>query len=287
MDTFTLECFLAVAQSGSFTKAAKQVKRSQSAVTQQIHKLESELGKSLFNRKKNSKLTEDGELFLSYATKIYELHREALDRFKAPELVGKISFGAPEDFVAVFLSDVLVEFSRLHPRILLNVECDLTLNLFSRFKANEFDIVLVKMCQQDDLLKDLPSGVTLFEEKLEWVGRGELASSLNKNMTIPLIMSPTPCVYRAKAISALEKAGLNWRVVFSSPSYAGKMAAVEAGIGITVLPKTMIPPNLQALKSRFLPSLEAIHINLLKKQTKNEAITSLEQFLLKKLHMTQ
>lgn len=281
MDTFTLECFLAVAESGSFTKAANRVGRTQSAITQQMNKLEALLGKELFNRKKGSTLTEDGELFLAYARRIYTLHREVVDRFKQPELAGEVRFGLPEDFATVFLSDVLVEFSRMHPRILLNVECDLTLNLVSRFKMKEFDLVLVKMSRPEDF----PNGVALFREKLEWAGKSELISSFNKTMTLPLVLSPKPCVYRAKALEALEKAHINWRVVYSSPSYAGKIAAVQAGLGLTTLPKTMIPSTLEAIKSRFLPSLEAIHISLLKQNSKNEAVLSLEDFLLKKLNV--
>ena len=134
LDSLTLECFLAVAETGSFTRAAEKVGRTQSAISQQINKLETQVGRSLLVRGKNFTLTSDGEIFLGYARQIIKLEREAIDRFREPELEGEVRFGLPEDFASVFLSDVLAEYCQLHPRILLNIECDLTLKLFARFK---------------------------------------------------------------------------------------------------------------------------------------------------------
>ena len=281
MDEFTLRCFLAVVETGSFTKAAKKVNRTQSEITQQMSNLEKSLGKRLFDREKQMRLTKDGELFLPYANKGLALYLEVLDRFKHPELEGEIRFGLPEDFATMFLSDVLTDFSRLHPRILLNVECDLTLNLFDRFKKNAFDMVLVKMSRPEDF----PNGVEVWSEPLEWIGKNEYPVSLDKDIPVPLVLSPHPCVYRASALQALEKSGIRWRTVFTSPSYAGIIAAVNAGMGITTLPRTMIPGTLEVIEEDFLPALPDIHVSLLKQTEKNECLESLEDFLLKKINL--
>lgn len=275
MDTITLQCFLVLTESGSFTKTANRVGRTQSAVSQQIANLENLLGKPLFNRGKTITLNPDGEIFLNYARQIFALHREAMDRFRQPDLEGEIRFGLPEDFATVFLSDVLLDFSRAHPRILLNVECDLTLNLFTRFKEKEFDLVLVKM----NLPGDFPNGQDVWSEDLEWVYNG---ATIDFTKPIPLVLSPQPCVYRSKAINALDKAGIKWRLAFSSPSYAGTTAAVEAGIGVTVLPRTMIPQKLQILVTKQLPILEGLHVSLLKHNSNTSAINSLEEFFMRK-----
>lgn len=279
MNEFTLKCFLAIVETGSFTKAAQKVNRTQSAITQQIGSLEKSLGKRLFDRGKQIKLTKDGEMFLPYANKIFALHLEVSDRFKHPELEGEISFGLPEDFAAMFLSDVLTDFSRLHPRILLNVECDLTLNLYERFKKSAFDMVLVKMNRPEDF----PNGVEVWSEPLEWIGKNFNLSSIATKNPLPLVLSPQPCVYRARALHALEDAGIRWRIVFISPSYSGIIAAVNAGMGITALPSTMIPNTLQVIKKEYLPSLPDIHVSLLKQTKANECLQSLEDFILKKM----
>ena len=276
IDTITIQSFMAVAETGSFTKAAERVGRTQSAISQQIAKLEQLLGKSLFTRGKSFALTPEGEIFLGYAKQIFALHREAMDRFKEPELEGEVRFGLPEDFASVLLSDVLADFSRIHPRILLNIECDLTLNLFDRFKKKQCDLVLVKMTRPDDF----PNGQEVWTEPLEWVGDESL---IQPGKPVPLVLSPQPCVYRAAAIQALEAAAYSWRLIFSSASYAGNTAAVKAGMGITVLPRMMTPKDLPLLISGRLPKLEDIHVSLLKHESTNPAVNSFEEFVLKQL----
>ena len=275
-DTLTLRCFLEVAELGSFTRAAERVGRSQSAVSQQVAKLEAHLGKPLFTRSRQLGLTDDGQLFLSDARRIHALHMEALERFHEPELQGEVRFGLPEDFASVYLSEVLAEFTRSHPRILLSIECDLTLNLYSRFRNREFDIVLVKMNRPEDF----PNGTDVFREPLAWVGDPSLATG---DGPLPLVMAPQPCVYRAAALDALERTGRKWRQMLTSPSHAGTIAAVRAGLGLTVLPRPMIPAALSAVPGAAVPALGHIHVSMLKHRSDDPAINSLEEFVVGKL----
>lgn len=278
-DALTLECFLAVTETGSFTRAANKVARTQSAVSQQITKLEKQIGKPLFIRGKNLTLTSEGEILLTYARKIIQLNHDALDRFKQPELHGEVRFGLPEDFASVFLSEVLTEYAYLHPRILLNISCDLTLNLFERFKQKEFDLVLVKMNRPEDF----PNGTDVWSEALEWVGRKDFLE-IDQEQEVPLVLSPQPCVYRARAIHSLEQKNVHWRIVFSSHNFAGTIAAVRAGMGITVLPRNMVPKDLEIIRpNKHIPSLDDTHISLLKHHDKNLAVNSFEKFVLEKL----
>ncbi len=278
-DALTLECFIAVAETASFTSAASKVARTQSAVSQQISKLESQIGKSLFTRGRHLSLTSDGEILLTYAKRIVQLNRDAMDRFRHPELQGEVRFGLPEDFASVFLSDVLTEYASLHPRIMLNVECDLTLNLFARFKKKEFDLVLVKMNKPEDF----PNGMEVWSEALEWVGNSNIPR-FEAEEPVQLVLSPQPCVYRARAIQSLEKLNKKWRIVFSSHSYAGTIAAVKAGMGITVLPRNMVPDDLKIIRAnKYLPNLDDTHISLLKHNNTNYAVNSFEDFVVERL----
>lgn len=280
IDTITLQCFITVAETGSFTRAAERVGRTQSAISQQIIKLEQMLDKPLIVRGKVLTLTPDGDIFLGYARQIFALYREALDRFRDPELEGEIRFGLPENFASKYLYEVLADFSRIHPRILVNIECDLTLNLFEKFKNKIFDIVLVKMNRPEDF----PNGVDIWSESLKWAGDLNL---LSPNKPIPLVLAPQPCVYRRAAIDALDRIGRSWRLVFSSTSYTSTVAAVKAGMGITVMPSTMIPDELTELKATYMPDLPDTHVSLLKQKADNSIINTLEGFILKKLrHLT-
>ncbi len=273
-DALTLECFLAVAETGSFTRAAGKVARTQSAVSQQIAKLENQLASELFSRGKGLALTANGELLLGYARQIIHLNRLAMDRFRNPELSGEVRFGLPEDFASVFLSDVLSEYAAQHPRVLLHIECDLTLHLFERFKKKEFDLVLVKMNRPEDF----PNGIDVRSEVLEWVGDQTIFD--NYAETLPLVVSPQPCVYRSRAIDKLNTLKRPWRIAFSSPSYAGTVAAAEAGMGVTVLPRNMVPNSLSIIRpSSAEEALEDTHISLLKHHDQNLAVNDLEGYV--------
>lgn len=274
LDTLTLQCFLEVAETGSFTLTAARVGRSQSAVSQQIAKLEGLLGQRLISRGKQLRLTDEGQIFLAYARRIHALQREAIDRFREPELQGEVRFGLPEDFAYVYLSGVLAQFARAHPRILLTIECDLTLNLLARFRAREFDLVLVKTNRPEDF----PNGIDVLDEPLAWVGNPALVAA---DGPLPLVLAPQPCVYRAAALRTLESHGRPWRQALASPSHAGTLAAVRAGLGLTVLPRPMIPEGLDALPPSLLPPPGDIHVSMLKHRQGDAAINSLEDFVLR------
>ncbi len=278
-DYLSLISFVQAAKTKSFTEAAKYVGRTQPAVSQQISKLEKQLGKTLFHREKKLALTPDGELFLSYAKRICSLYNEAYDVFKKPELEGELRFGLPEDFCSVFLSEVLQDFIKIHPRVLLHVECDLTLNLYNRFKDNDLDLVLVKMCKP----KDYPMSHDVWSENLIWVGD---KAFIRKNTPIPLVLSPQPCVYRSRAINALDTNHQPWRIAFSSHSFASMLAAVKAGMGLTVLPRNMVPKGLDHLKivSHNLPKLEDTHVSLLMHEKENDLTNTFQAFVLEKIN---
>lgn len=275
-DPLILEAFIVIAETGSFTKASKKVGRTQSAISQQISKLEKLIGRTLFIRGSKMTLTSEGEVFLTYAKQVLKLHQELLDRFKEPQLHGEVRFGLPEDFASTYLTDVLVEYSRIHPKILLNIECDLTMNLYEKFRRGEFDLVLVKMNRPEDF----PNGHFIWSEDLVWVNDG---SSIDDSNPIPLVLSPAPCVYRSRSIKALESAKKEWRLAFSSTSYSGTIGATKAGIGLTVLPRTLVPSHLHILDKNEMPELNEVHVSLLKHRTESFPINSFESFIINRL----
>ena len=142
------------------------------------------------------------------------------------------------------------------------------------------DLAVVKLSSPEEF----PYGVEIWKEPLVWVGKSEPLNLIEAGEPLPLVLSPEPCVYRAKALQALQKHNVPSRIVYSSPSYAGIIAAVKANMGITVLPITMIPDQLERIISPTLPILPDIHVSLLMQREKhNDVIENLSQFLLKKL----
>lgn len=132
LDIDLLRTFVTIADIGNFTRAAERLGRTQSTISLQLKRLEDELGHRLFERNaRNVRLTSDGELLLTYARTILRINDEAVSRITEPDLEGLVRLGTPEDFATSYLPAVLSRFARAHPRIALDVRCDLTLNLLN------------------------------------------------------------------------------------------------------------------------------------------------------------
>ena len=259
LDSILLRSFVAIADTGSFSKAAAIVGRTQSALSLQIKKLEESLGCKLFDRgARKATLTEQGEVFSSYARRITALQLEVYSRLKEPEAEGEIRFGTPEDFATHYLPDVLALFRKQHPRIQLNVDCDLTLNLLDGFQQEKYDLILVKRDPQR-----VRGGTRVWREPLVWAG----VTGWQAQKPLSLVLSPQPCIYRSRALAALDRAKIPWRVAYTSPSLAGTLAAVKAGLGVTVLPQNMLPTGVHPIRNESkLPELADAEIALIKRE---------------------
>jgi DNA-binding transcriptional LysR family regulator len=257
-DTLLLKSFIAIAETGNFTTAAEIVGRSQSALSLQVKKLEEGFGCALFHRETRMvTLTSQGEIFFSYAKRMMQLQWEAYSRLREPDVEGEIRLGTPEDFAAHYLPDVLATFRKHHPRVSLNVACDLTLNLLKGFKAGEFDLILVKRDPER-----VTGGTQVWREPLVWAA----ADNYEPEEPLSLVLSPQPCIYRARALAALDRARRHWHITYTSPSLAGTLAAVKAGLGITVLPANMLPSGIHPLRgANRLPRLADAEIALMKR----------------------
>ncbi|QVL34156.1 LysR family transcriptional regulator [Telmatocola sphagniphila] len=259
VDSLQLKSFISIAETGTFSQAAQTVGRTQSALTLQIQKLEAQLGCPLFDRSsRRVSLTEQGEIFLGYAKQMIQLQWEAISRLKEPDVKGEIRFGTPEDFATHYLPDVLASFRQHHPRVQLNVRCDLTLNLIDGFHRGEYDVILVKRDPQR-----VKGGTKVWREPLVWAA----ADHYRFEDPLSLVLSPQPCIYRDRAVAALKRAKRTWNICYTSPSLAGTIAAVKAGLGVTVLPSHMIPAGIHPLrKDAKLPHLADAEIALMKRE---------------------
>ena len=147
IDVDQLRTFIAIAETGSFTKAAEVVHKTQSAVSMQMKRLEERLGKPIFARDgRASKLTEDGERLLDYARRIIKLNVEALAAFDDEELHGRVRLGLPDDYADRYLPEIMARFSRAYPSVELTVICEPSVDLLERIDANELDLAIITNC---------------------------------------------------------------------------------------------------------------------------------------------
>lgn len=276
-----LRAFLTVVDAGGFSQAAERLRRGQSAVSLQIKRLEDRLGVRLLERNpRHLALTADGEMILEHARRILRLNDELLARVEERELTGLVRLGAPEDFATSHLPGVLARFARSHPRVALEVTCELTLQLWERFHAGGLDIALVKREPLGET-----GGIRVWREPLVWVGAGMDPPAADGGL--PLVVSPRPCVYRKRATDALDEAGRAWRIAYTCGSLAGTHAAVRAGLGVTVLPKEMVPADLSILNedAAGLPYLADTEMALVEARNLDPAAQKLRDAIIRELEL--
>lgn len=277
VDTALLRTFVTLAETRSFSRTGARIGRSQSAVSGQVRKLEEMFGCRLLERDtRNVALTADGERLLGHARAMVAQADAMLARFRTPEIEGEVRFGSPEDFASAFLPDILGLFAAAHPAVELHVTCQLTLPLIAEFEAGAQDIVIVKQ----DPSQPLAGARPLWRERLVWVAAPSLVADVGagQGRPLPLVLSPAPCVYRSRATDALDRAGVAWTGVFTSPSFAGLSAAVRAGLGYAVMPRGMVPAGLAVLDG--WPDLAEAEIALLQVARPSPAVQALSEFLI-------
>jgi DNA-binding transcriptional LysR family regulator len=242
-DPVQLRTFLAVAQTLSFTQAARRLDLRQSTVSQHVRKLEEAAGRRLFSRDTHSvRLTEDGEAMLGFARTILEANERAAGFFAGTRLRGRLRFGASEDFVLTRLPEILEAFRRDHPEVDLELTVELSGTLHERLAAGRLDLVLAKRRPEDT------HGRLVWRDKLVWIGAERLR--IDPDRPVPLILYPPPGITRARALEVLERAGRPWRIACTSGSLSGLVAAARAGLGAMVHAEGMIPPGLVRLPAR-------------------------------------
>ncbi|MCC2276935.1 LysR substrate-binding domain-containing protein [Streptomyces morookaense] len=268
-DPTQLRTFLTVAQTLSFTQAARRLGVRQSTVSQQVRRLEEAAGRQLFARDTHSvTLTEDGEAMLGFARTILEANERAAGWFAGTRLRGRLRFGASEDFVLTRLPEILEAFRRDHPEVDLELTVELSGTLQRRLAAGRLDLVLAKRRPDhpghpdDPRGPQEPAGRLVWRDQLVWIGSERLR--LDPHRPLPLVVFPPPAVTRARALEVLEQHGRAWRVTCTSGSLNGLVAAARAGLGVMAHTSGMIPPGLVRLPARAgLPELGGIDVVLL------------------------
>jgi DNA-binding transcriptional LysR family regulator len=256
LDMDVLRTLVAAQQLGGFNRAANHVGRSQSAISQQIRKLEERVGQPLFRKQgRGLALTEAGEIVLAYAQRIVDLNDEAVAALRGFAINGVVRFGLPGDFSETWLPDALGMFKRAHPTVRVEATVDRNTSLVERLEKGQLDLaVLVSAEPRTDVevLARLP---------MVWIG--SVRSTEQESEPLPLAVFEPPCLFRAAAIGALDKAGLPWRIAFTSPSLSGLWAAIDAGLGITVRTTANVPARLAVLDERAkLPTLPSAYLCL-------------------------
>ena len=270
-----LRSFVTIAELGGFTHAGELLGRSQPAISLQIKRLEELLGFSVFIRNGHQlMLSNNGKVLFNYAQQILHLNDDALAQLQQSDFSGRVRLGIPSEFATALLPRIVGRFSKTYPSVALEVTCQLSKVLLADERKDNFDLILA--------LHDNPAhrrGGQVKVDELVWVYSPR--HDAHTQAVIPLIVAPEPCIYRHRCIARLNKHKQPWHIVYTDQDLSGIQAAMEEGIGVTVLAKSTVPDTLRILRSSGkFPELGKIGINLLyKKSRASEATGRLADYI--------
>ncbi|MFC4277507.1 LysR substrate-binding domain-containing protein [Achromobacter aloeverae] len=270
-DLDLLRSFTSVVDAGGFTRAGERVHRTQSTVSQQIRKLEDRLGCVLFTREgRQIRLTAEGERLLGYARRMLALSAEMQDAVGGGAPAQVVRLGLPDDFAVESLTRALAAFARTRPDVRLSVRCDLSANLGQALQQGDLDVVLLK--------REPDSGpcMAAWRERLLWVTGAAAPEPCLAPLS--LVSRPQGCLYRNRAIHALERDGRRWRIAYESQNLMGIRAALAGGLGVALVDALTLSPDMRILDAG-LPEIAECEMALILEPSAGDAARELAELM--------
>ena len=240
LDSDLMRAFLAVADSGSVTAAADRVGRTQSAVSMQIRRLEDSLGQPLFLRlPRGVALTPRGEQLLPYARRVTSLLDEAAVALREKPLIGPVRIGIPDEYAGSVLPRALAAFSERHPAVEVTVRCDATDPLMQALQQDRLDLAVIydaSLTSSDEVLGVDPT---------VWVTSVAHAQHLQVPVPVGVYLRLDWCT--DFALRSLDQQRIVWRTAFECDTSASLRIAAQAGLAITPISRSTIPPGCREL----------------------------------------
>ncbi|SDV47152.1 LysR substrate-binding domain-containing protein [Chitinasiproducens palmae] len=241
--TFDLELlrtFLAVVSYGTFTAAARHLKRTQSAVTQQMYRLEEQVGSALFLKAGRSKrLSPRGQQLLHYAKEILSLNDDAMWSLRQGAGHGLLRIGSPHDVAETLLPSVLGRLRRSLPEVSSEIHIGRSPELMAALNEGRLDMVISS--REDDALE----GFALSTLPTVWLCAAHFVPAIGE--PVPLIVGDTASIFFRFALDALDRAKMAWRPACTSSSPLGVKAAIRAGLGVAARSTHLLGPDMRVL----------------------------------------
>lgn len=229
LDPRLLRAFVTIIDTGSFTLAAERLHMTQSTISQQLGRLEQAIGQPLIDRAARPvRATPSGERLVGYARRILALQHEAETLLADRAGTAAIRIGVPDDIVTSRMSVTFARFAEQHREIHLDVTTGLSRDLERRFRAGEFDIAVVK-----ESVASADHRAT-FPEPIGWFESAACARPWSD--PVPLVAFPPGGLYRDAMFERIERERRHWYVAFTGTSLNSVLVAVEAGLGLSLLP---------------------------------------------------
>ncbi|WP_447922629.1 LysR substrate-binding domain-containing protein [Achromobacter aegrifaciens] len=249
LDLDLLRTLTAIARHETFSEAANRLHKTQSAVTQQMQRLESLIGQPLFEKQgRNKALSSHGRRLVEYARHMLAINDEALRALQDGPLEGDLRLGAPLDVADSILPTLLTHIARSAPRVKLEIRTDRSPFLMDALRAGELDLTISTRFDQDF------EGVALRTSPTVWLASADYVHDMHA--PVPLVLADEPSIFRRLALTALEQARVRWHTNYVAPTLVGIKAALRAGLGVTARSVELLGPEMRVLgEKEGLPPL--------------------------------
>jgi LysR family hydrogen peroxide-inducible transcriptional activator len=270
MELHQLRYFVAVADEGSFSRAAAKVRVAQPSLSQQIRKLEAEVGQPLFDRLPRSVvLTEAGRCFIDYARQILASigdARRCVDELK-DEVAGKLAVGAIPTIAPYVLPDLVVTFQKHYPDVTLEIVEDVTDGITRRIEAGELDVAVASTSHQTPSLRRESLGteplLALVPEKHPLAKKGLIEFDDLKSQRF-LLLHEMHCLSQ-QVNHLLESRRLRPEIALAGSQLSTIANMVAASIGVSIVPQMMVEHHATpgCVSLPFAPPVPERELNLL------------------------
>ncbi|GAB3524949.1 LysR family transcriptional regulator [Photobacterium alginatilyticum] len=253
MDIDALRSFLAFVEIGSFTRAAKQINRTQSAFSAQMRKLEDELSVSLFEKEgRNLVLSEAGLELRSHAEQLVALHNKALYQVKRYEDKRPFRLGCPEDYNDIILPKVIRALKQAEPTCSIQVFSQPSVTLREWLDDDKIDAAILTRAP------DSEEGHWLANDQGVWIASKDF--EIDDVRPIPLALFQSDCKYHAAAIDGLTKRGTPYQLLACCNTASAQRAIVRGGMAIGAMGRISVTDDLKILDN--MPALPSVDIVL-------------------------
>lgn len=255
MDIEALRSFIAFVDTGSFTRAAKQTHRTQSAISMQMKKLEEATDKALFIKEgRNLGLTDHGRKLVSYARRILAIHDEALGELKRRNDQPPLVIGCPDDYAESILPKLVRLILDAHPDQELSLKCAGSTQLRLMLDQGEIDVAILTRAPEKE------EGYLLQHDKGVWAHGG--FPELFERDVLPLALYEADCKFHSTVIDGLEKQNRPHTLVSTSSSATAIKSLLREGIAVSALARSSVSAGLISVENTGLPELPAVDIVL-------------------------
>lgn len=282
LDIDLLRTLVAIEQHGTFAAAADALYRTQSAVTQQMQRLENLVSLPLFEKRGRGKvLSRHGEMLVRYARQILALNDEAVRAMTGEEPEGIVRIGSPHDVADSILPGLLTHVARGLPRIKLEIRVDRSPLLMEAMHAGELDLTI--STRFDQRLE----GMVIRRSPTVWLCAADYVHDPDE--PVRLVLADEPSIFRRIALTALEQSRTPWQTNYVAPNLVGIKSALRAGLGITARSVELLSPDFRVLgeKDRLPPLPDVTYFLWIRRDAIDPTIRRVYELLKRSMGLTE